>query len=372
MRGVLALVSLFVIVGVGASLPLSSSEAADPGVSVVQNTAGIDVSFPQCLKSSHVDFSGHLPFAVVGVNGGSAFNVNPCFASEYNSAALLAGVTDQPHASVYVNTGDPALAGVWWPSSNHTRTHTAVDNPNGSCDHLAGAACAYVYGYSMAQADYRRVHRTLVRMPQSWWLDVETSNTWQPDVIANAASISGMVDYFQSKGLVVGLYSTSYQWNKIAGATPVTSNLAGLPSWLAGGSYLGAPADCEKSPLTPDGRVSMVQYVTRFDDDYSCRQFPAVSARIAPPGQSVVGANLTARTGNWGGGDVSYSYQWNRDGSAIPGAISRSYVLTNLDAGATVTVTITGLKIGYSATSVTSNGIEVSARSAPPTVRAPD
>jgi hypothetical protein len=115
-----------------------------------------------------------------------------------------------------------------------------------------------------------------------------------------------------------------------------------------------------------------VQYVTRFDDDYSCAQFPTATARITPTGKSIVGKELAAASGNWGPTDVLYSYQWNRNGSSIPGATARRYVLSTLDAGATVTVTITGLKLGYSAVSTTSNGVAVIAGSAPPTVGAPD
>ena len=358
-RGLLALISALVIAALGAAVPVSTSAAAVPAVSLPPSGAGVDISFPQCLGTSHIDLPTNIPFAVIGVNGGSANNSNPCFSSEYNSAVLLAGITDQPHASVYVNTGNPGLAGAWWPSTDHTQAGTSVVNPNGACENLAGSACAYVYGYSMAQADYRRVKADLVRIPSMWWLDVETSNTWQPDVVANAASLSGMVAYFESKQLDVGLYSTSYQWNKIAGMTLSTSNLAGLPSWLAGTTYFRAPAACERSPLTPNGRVAMVQYVMHLDNDYSCRQFTRPSATISLGDQSVVGGALTGVSGNWGPGDVSYSYQWNRDGTAIAGATSNTYVSTALDAGTRITVTITGLESGYSAASKTSNAVAV-------------
>ncbi len=327
--------------------PAQVSHASVPPL-LVPNGAGVDISFPQCTPGSNVDLPVNIPFAVIGVNGGVASNSNPCFLSEYNSALLLTGKTEQPHVSLYVNTGNPALAAAWWPADDTTQSGTSVINPDGSCAHAAGAACAYVYGYSMAQADYRRVHDELTQIPNLWWLDVETTNTWQSDVVANEASLTGMVDYFQSKALDVGLYSTSYQWNRIAGATSAVSHLAGLRSWLAGGSRAGAPIDCEKSPLTPYGWVAMVQYVTHFDNDYSCAVFGSASATISPVIPTAAGSTLTATATHWTTADVSFSYQWNRDGVAIPGATSSAYATTESDAGTDITVAITGMKFGYS------------------------
>jgi hypothetical protein len=358
-RGVLTLGSFFGLVIMAVVLLAVPSNAAVPTASLPPTGAGIDISHPQCVGNSHVELPGHIPFAVIGVNGGVASTSNPCFSSEYNSAYLLGGVAGQPGASVYVNTGNPSLAAAWWPTDDHTQSGTAIVNPNGACAHLPGAACAYIYGYSMAQADFRRVSTTPVVMPTLWWLDVETSNTWQADVAANSASLSGMVDFFKSKRLDVGLYSTSYQWNKIAGVTPATSNLAGLPSWLAGGSFLGAPADCEKNPLTPNGRVAMVQYVMHFDNNYACRRFAATSAAISPINLSTVGALLKASSGQWDAGPVSYSYQWNRNGTPIAGAKAASYRPIALDAGSVITVTISGFEPGYSAASDTSGGVSI-------------
>ena len=357
-RGVLAIATVLATAGVLATG--SASASGDPATPSLPPTgAGIDISFPQCLPHSHIDLPSNIPFAVIGVNGGVASNSNPCFVSEYNSALLFSGRTEQPHAALYVNTGNPALAGAWWPTSDTTQAGTPVANPNAPCLGEAGPACAYIYGYSMAQADYRRVRKALPQLPDLWWLDVETSNTWQPDVVANTASLTGMVDYFQSKELEVGVYSTSYQWNRIAGVTPPTSSLAGLRSWLAGGSYAGAPADCERSPLTPSGWVAMVQYVSVLDHDYSCHQFVRTAASIVPAVTSVVGSQLTANVGTWAPTAESYSYQWNRNGVPIPGAVSRQYVTTTSDAGRNVTVTISGSRIAFSTTPKTSEGVFV-------------
>jgi hypothetical protein len=70
----------------------------------------------------------------------------------------------------------------------------------------------------------------------------------------------------------VGLYSTGYQWGRIAGTLKSTSPLAGLPSWLAGaGSAAGAKANCALPGLTPRSRVAMTQYISRgLDYNYSC------------------------------------------------------------------------------------------------------
>jgi hypothetical protein len=341
------------------AVPLSASAAVRQAPSLPPTGAGVDISFPQCSAKSHLPLPTGDPFAVIGVNGGVASTSNPCFLAEYNSALLLAGTTEQPHASVYVNTGNPGLAAAWWPDSDNTQAGTAVANPDGTCTYVAGAACAYIYGYSMAQADFRRIHRLHTRLPHLWWLDVETTNTWQTDLAANTASLTGMVDYFESKDLQVGLYSTSYQWGEIAGTTDPNSHLAGLPSWLAGGSQLGAPGDCELGALTPNGRVAMIQYVTNLDNDFSCHLFRTETARISPSSNPTVGTVLTATAGVWGPGRVSYAYQWNRNGLAIPGATARTYLTTEADLDCTIWVTVTGSAPGYSTATKTSRGVSV-------------
>jgi hypothetical protein len=335
------------------TVPRSTGPAPAPSLG-----AGVDISFPQCAARSHIDLPTAFPFAVVGLNGGKASTLNPCFQSEYNSALLLPGDPEQPPAAVYVNTGNPALAATWWPANDVTESGTPVTNPDGSCKHKAGAACAYVYGYAMAEADYRYANRSLARLPSLWWLDVETTNSWQTNLAANAASLSGMVDYFHSRGLTVGIYSTSYQWKKIAGVTSASSDLAGLRSWLAGGSPLGAPADCEGDPLTPNGWVAMVQYVSTLDNDFSCGLFPSALATLAPSDPPVVGSLLSAQHVGWVAG-ASYSYQWIRDGEPIKGATEATYPTTASDLGREISVSITGRKLGYSTRSASSQTVQV-------------
>ncbi|WP_138444658.1 S-layer homology domain-containing protein [Sinomonas susongensis] len=227
---------------------------------------GNDVSWPQCGATMP---SGQA-FAVVGVNNGTASSTNPCLASELSWASTSAGGTSQPRVALYVNTANPGTAGSWWPSSN-TYAGTPVSNPYGLCAGLEDAACSYMYGYAKAYDD---VTSRGVSSPASytWWLDVETSNSWSTDPAANTADLEGMAYYFNSIGARIGIYSSSAQWAQIVGTVPSTSSLYSLSSWLAGASTpAAAQAGCSATPLTGGGKVALTQYISgAYDYDHSC------------------------------------------------------------------------------------------------------
>jgi hypothetical protein len=61
-----------------------------------------------------------------------------------------------------------------------------------------------------------------------------------------------------------------------------------------------------------------------------------------------VGETLTATAGTWSPAPVALSYQWKRAGVAIAGATARTYVVRPTDADASLAVTVTGKKSGYS------------------------
>jgi LPXTG-motif cell wall-anchored protein len=70
-------------------------------------------------------------------------------------------------------------------------------------------------------------------------------------------------------------------------------------------------------------------------------------------GQTVVGQLLTVSTGDWGS-SVGFAYQWSRNGAPIPDATASGYSLGNEDAGATITVAVTGTAAGFDAATVSS------------------
>jgi hypothetical protein len=233
---------------------------------------GNDVSWPQCGRSLPTGQA----FAIVGVTGGLANDTNPCFETQLAWAETSTGATVQPKVALYVNTANPGFpgsGGSWWPTSNvyPLSSGTVIDNPYGTCTGTFDSACAFVYGYAKAWDD---VYMRGVTQPAqyTWWLDVETENTWSTDRAANAAALEGMTAMFQSIGARVGIYSAGSMWNQIVGPLPETSVLSRLPNWLAGASSeKTAKAMCSSAPLTSGGTVTLTQYISRnLDYNVSC------------------------------------------------------------------------------------------------------
>lgn len=75
----------------------------------------------------------------------------------------------------------------------------------------------------------------------------------------------------------------------------------------------------------------------------------------ATSGSFKVGTTVSAVPGTWDS-NVTFTYQWKRDGVSIPGATAKTYKLTAADRGKLITVVVTGSKTGYSPVSKTSAG----------------
>ena len=237
---------------------------------------GYDVSYPQCGSSLPRDRA----FAVVGVNGGLSTRANPCLAAQLAWAWGSSGaVSEQPRAQVYLNTANPGelrTQVTTWPEDGTT--------PYGTCDGSNSTACSWQYGWERAQNSVVAFFIPAAREAgvdgspsrYTWWLDVETMNTWQsgsPAALArNRATLEGMTTYLTSQGGKVGVYSTGQQWTQIVGTVPEGSTLTGRDSWLAGAtSPNGAEAACRRSPLVDDGEVTLGQYVQGgLDRNQSC------------------------------------------------------------------------------------------------------
>ncbi len=262
-------ITTLALVTVVLGLPSTASAAAPTRV-------GYDVSYPQCGSS----LPSARAFAIVGVNGGLSTRGNPCLSTQLSWAWGSNGsVASQPKAQLYLNTANPGEVRdqvTTWPTSGST--------PYGDCDGDNSMACSWEYGWERASNSVLSFFTPAARVARvdgrassyMWWLDVETTNTWQSgssDALArNRATLEGMAAYVIARGGRVGLYSTGQQWAEIVGSVPSGSNLTGRPSWLAGSSSLSdARSDCRNPALTPGSRVTLTQYIVNgLDRNNAC------------------------------------------------------------------------------------------------------
>jgi hypothetical protein len=246
---------------------------------------GYDVSYPQCGKTLPNDHA----FAIIGINGGNAATGNPCLAQQLAWGNRASGATNQPYLQLYVNTANPGqvISQVsTWPTSNTDKSGFTPSNPYGTtCAGANDESCSWMYGWNRAYAavhEYFRPAAVAANVSQAtsdytWWLDVETMNTWQTGSDAalkrNVAALEGWTSYFTQYGAHVGLYSTAYQWGQITGNyISVSSNLNKLPNWRPSGATLtNAKANCSVDPLTAGGFISLTKYVKKnLDHNHSC------------------------------------------------------------------------------------------------------
>jgi hypothetical protein len=256
------------------TVDISPTATPTPTITKVGN----DISYPQCNNS----FPSGQGFGIVGINGGIATTDNPCLSTQLLWAEQSLGTQNQAKIQLYVNTGNPGLEGRW-PGNNIDPMGNTAPNPFGTCDGSVSTACAWQYGWNRAVDD---VQNKFIPAAQAagidstpgdypWWLDVETANSWDSgssDALQrNRVDLEGMVTYLQSRGITVGIYSTSFMWATIVGDVPSNSNLNGLRNWRPGATDLaGAQANCTLTSLTSGGIIALTQFTGSFDNDYSC------------------------------------------------------------------------------------------------------
>ena len=253
-----------------AEVDLSWQHALDCRTAAVP--CGYDISYPQCGRP----FPAGADFGIVGANHGIDFKPNPCLGPGDGPPELTwAGGA---RAQFYANTGNPGhdLSSRWPDGQVSPRPCDTAAVPGSDT-----ADCAYDYGWNAAADSYSSAVSAYVFLglasqgatstpsPNTWWLDVEITNSWQTDVTLNVADLSGAVAYLQSVNAAgIGFYSTQYQWNQITGGTSVFS---AYPSWVAGARSAGqAVASCGAKGFT-GGRVALAQYpAVGFDANYLC------------------------------------------------------------------------------------------------------
>ncbi|MGQ0630533.1 MAG: hypothetical protein ACT4P1_05785 [Sporichthyaceae bacterium] len=277
------------------ALMLPALAAATPVADAISlappGSIGFDISHPQC--------GGPYPtggaFGIVGVNGGRAFSANPCLGDQF------AWAEDLPHtAGLYINTGNPGPLSARWGVAGDSDRAVCRDASTAS-----DAGCAYNYGWHTAAEALRIASVAGVPIEgRTWWLDVETANSWEGSGVANAADLQGAFDYLRTHGVEeVGLYSTAFQWGEITGGyhasnaelsyrLPWLSHFTPLhpmeaaPLWIAGGAEPLAKAQSRCATSFTGGSTRMAQFIAgSFDNNVVCGAAdaaPATAAACAP------------------------------------------------------------------------------------------
>jgi len=125
---------------------------------------------------------------------------------------------------------------------------------------------AYNYGYNAGQYALNYATSQGIVSP-TWWLDVETENSWTTDVMQNRNSLQGETDALKNGGVItVGVYSTTAQWQTITNGWQ-----NGLPNWGATTwtTTKQAAKYCSGHNFT-GGQTWLIQFKGKLDQDYAC------------------------------------------------------------------------------------------------------
>jgi hypothetical protein len=146
---------------------------------------------------------------------------------------------------------------------------------------------------------------------------------------------------------------------------------AGTPAyqWLRGGDPIGGATGQTYTPVAADaGQLVQVQVTEQpaTGDPVSAASAPVTVAAgqfIAPTptitGTASSGHTLVAVVGSWLPAPQAMAFQWLRNGVPVSGATGKTYLLSNADAGAKVSVEVDGVSDGYASILVVSGTVKV-------------
>ena len=204
---------------------------------------GVDVSYPNCSTSTPA-----VSFGIVGVTSGAVYSHNSCLAAEARRFA---------NVSLYLNTG-----------LNTSDASTYYAQAKVGCNGDASCA-AYNYGAAAAKDALSYAASQGVGSTK-WWLDVETSNTWNASTQLNQKSLQGAYyTLVASGGTTVGVYSTTAQWQSITGGWQNSWPSWGATTWTTASQ---ASTYCTGHQFT-GGPSLLMQYKSRqskVDQDVGC------------------------------------------------------------------------------------------------------
>lgn len=247
--------------------PIVAIAATAHGYPFPPGSTGYDISQFQC---NNVPTSPQS-ISIVQVTGGAIDNPpNPCYGQE----AAWAG--SRISSYIFVD-GLPSP-----PPPESESGPAGVCGGNVNCQ-------SYNFGYHWADHWVGYSH-SLGIDPTLWWLDVETSGSWNLSSAAypsNGNVIAGAVAGLRASGVVPGIYSTAYQWSRITGNV---INFPDISLWVPGGGNVSGGTYSAQNICTGSagslyspfagGQIAVVQYgyagngytgpASNYDQDYAC------------------------------------------------------------------------------------------------------
>jgi hypothetical protein len=204
---------------------------------------GVDISYPSCATKVPA-----VAFGIVGVNNGLVYGHNGCLAAEAKNFSDV---------SLYMNTG-----------LNASKSSAYYVQAQAGCNGDVYCA-AYNYGFNAAKDAISYANSQGVGSAK-WWLDVETMNTWNKDVLQNQKSLQGEYDALVANGaVVVGIYSTTAQWQNITAGWQNNWPSWGATTWTTAAQ---AQSYCTGHQFT-GGASLLMQYKSKqskVDQDVAC------------------------------------------------------------------------------------------------------
>lgn len=150
-----------------------------------------------------------------------------------------------------------------------------------------------------------------------------------------------------------------------------TDGLTFAYQWLRDGEPIEGATSAEYAPVVADlGKAVSVKVTatksgstpgTATSDPVTVEKGAAPQNSAAPEitGTPELGETLTVSDGEWDLGDLTFGYQWLRDGEAIGGATEATYVVTEDDLGTELAAEVTASKDGHEDGSATSEKVAV-------------